>query len=78
MRVQNVANMLGASLEHAKQRVIRRESRRRAFIRHSFNADVRDPLNYDLTINTGQLNTESAVDAVIGALIGCQKKSIQM
>jgi cytidylate kinase len=72
VRVQNIANMFGTSLELAKQRVIRRESRRRAFIRHSFNADVRDPLNYDLAINTGKLNTEAAVEAVIGAIIGCQ------
>ena len=75
LRVQNVANMFGVSLEQAKQRVIRRESRRRAFIRHSFNADVRDPLNYDLTINTGKLSTASAVEAVIGAIIGCQDKN---
>jgi cytidylate kinase len=66
--------MFGTSLEQAKQRVIRRESRRRAFIRHSFNANVRDPLNYDLTINTGKLDTESAVEAVVGAIIGCQGK----
>ena len=75
VRVQNVANMFGVSLDQAKQRVIRRESKRRAFIRHSFNADVRDPLNYDLTINTGKLSTASAVEAVMGAILGCQNKN---
>jgi cytidylate kinase len=75
VRVQNVANMFGVSLDQAKQRVIRRESKRRAFIRHSFNADVRDPLNYDLTINTGKLSTASAVEAVIGAILGCRNKN---
>ena len=75
MRVQNVANEFATSFEHAKQRVIRRESRRRAFIRHYFNTDVRDPLNYDLTINTGKLGIESAVEAVVGTIIGCQGKN---
>jgi cytidylate kinase len=75
IRVKNIANMFSVSFEQAKQRVIRRESRRRAFIRHSFNADIRDPLNYDLTINTGKLGTASAVEAVIGAIIGCQDKN---
>jgi cytidylate kinase len=74
VRVHNVANMFGVSLEQAKQRVIRRESKRRAFIRHSFNADIRDPLNYDLTINTGKVSTASAAEAVIGAILGSQNK----
>jgi cytidylate kinase len=76
LRVQNVANMLGVSLEQARQRVVRRESRRRAFIRHSFNVDVMDPLNYSLAINTGKLVTASTVAAVIGAIFGCQNKNI--
>jgi cytidylate kinase len=75
VRVQNVANMFGVSLEQAKQRVIRRESKRRAFIRHSFNADIRDPLNYDFTINTGKVSTASAAEAVIGAILGSQNNN---
>ena len=39
--------------EKAMKRVIGRESRRSAFIRKSYNADISDPENYDLTINTG-------------------------
>jgi len=51
-----------------RQRIIRRESKRRAFIRQSFNAKITDPYNYDLTLNTGAKKIESAVEAVIGAV----------
>jgi hypothetical protein len=49
--------------------------RKLAFRRRSFNADVRDPINYDLKINTRKLVIEAAVEAVIGAIIGCQGKN---
>jgi cytidylate kinase len=48
--------------------VIERESRRSAFIRQSYDADIADPENYDLTINTGRMRIESAVEAVIAAV----------
>ncbi len=67
-RIQNVASFFGVSVEEAKKRVIQRESRRRAFIRQSFHADISDPILYDLTINTGKISCEAAVEAVIGAV----------
>ena len=69
VRIQNIARRFGVSAEEAKRRVIRRESRRSAFIRQSFNADISDPIHYDLTISTGNLSIESAVEAVIGAVM---------
>ena len=69
VRIQNIARRFDVSAEEAKRRVIRRESRRSAFIRQSFNADISDPLHYDLTITTGKLSIESAVEAVIGAVM---------
>ena len=69
VRIQNIARRFGVSSEEARRRVIRRESRRSAFIRQSFNADITDPIHYDLTINTGNLSIESAVEAVIGAMM---------
>jgi cytidylate kinase len=57
------------SKEKAKQRVIRRESKRRAFVRQSFNAKITDPHNYDLIINTGKMRIESAIEAVIGPVM---------
>ena len=69
VRILNIARRFGVSAEEAKRRVIRRESRRSAFIRQSFNADISDPIYYDLTISTGNLSIESAVEAVIGAVM---------
>ena len=69
VRIQNIARRFGVSSEEARRRVIRRESRRSAFIRQSFNADISDPIHYDLTINTAKLSIESAVEAVIGAVM---------
>lgn len=65
-RVNNVAEAFGVTREEAKRRVINRENRRSAFIRQSFHADVADPCNYDLVINTQSLT----IDAVLGAVIG--------
>ena len=69
VRIQNIAHRFGVSTEEAKRRVIRRESRRSAFVRQFFNADISDPIHYDLTINTGNLSMASAVEAVIGAVM---------
>ena len=67
-RIREVALTHGAPVEEVKRRVIQRESRRKAFVRHSFNADISNPIHYDLTINTGKVSIESAVEAVIGAV----------
>jgi cytidylate kinase len=74
IRVQNVANWHKVAIEEARQRVIQRESKRRAFVRQSFNAKITDPHNYDLTINTGKMNIESAVEAVIGPVLVALKR----
>ena len=68
IRIQNVVRAYGVKEEDAKRRIIRRESRRRAFVRKSYNADISDPNNYDLVINTGRMEIEFAVEAVIAAL----------
>lgn len=69
-RVKNVADKYGVTREEAKRRVINRENRRGTFIRQSFNADVADPRNYDLVINTKTLDIDAAVGAVIGTMAG--------
>ena len=69
IRVQNVARWHNVPVEKARQRVIQRESKRRAFVRQSFNANITDPHNYDLVINTGKMKIKSAAEAVIGALM---------
>jgi cytidylate kinase len=70
VRVKNVAQEFGVTREEAKRRVINRENRRAAFIRQSFNADVADPRNYDLVVNTQKLDIDAALGAVIGMVVG--------
>jgi cytidylate kinase len=67
MRIQNVAKELGISTEEAKQLTIKTESDRKAFIRKFFNADIEDPQNYDLVINTENLDIEAAAESIKAA-----------
>jgi cytidylate kinase len=69
-RVKNVAKEFNVTREEAKRRVINRENRRSTFIRQSFNADVTDPRNYDLVVNTQKLNIDASLGAVIGMVVG--------
>ncbi|MEW6258995.1 MAG: cytidylate kinase-like family protein [Thermodesulfobacteriota bacterium] len=71
VRIQNIARLFKISEEEAKKRVNMREARRKAFIRKSFNADVADPVNYDLVINTEFLSFDSAVEIIQCALKRC-------
>lgn len=71
-RADNVAKTFGVTREEAKRRVINRENRRSGFIRQSFNANVANPQNYDLVLNTDKMSIESAVDAIVGAILGCK------
>lgn len=66
-RIHDVALHHRVTTDEAKRRVIQRESRRKAFVRRTFNAEISDPMHYDLIINTGKVNIEAAVAAVIGA-----------
>lgn len=70
VRMENVAREYNLSQAEAKRRVINTESNRRAFIRKYFNADIADPTNYDLVINTESLQVDHAVN-IIGAALGC-------
>ena len=67
-RIKNVAEEYNISPEDAKRRVMRTESDRRAFIRKYFNADITDPTNYDLTINTAVLGVDDAVKVISSVL----------
>lgn len=69
-RIQNVAHDFNLSAEEAKRRIIKTESNRKAFIRKYFNADIADPNNYDIVINTSTLSIDSVTD-VIAAALGC-------
>ena len=63
-RAQQVAQQFAISEEDALRRIDQTDANRRAFIRKYFHADIADPLNYDMVLNTGVLNIEQAADAV--------------
>jgi cytidylate kinase len=67
-RIENVTREFDISKKEAQRRVMRTESDRRAFIRKYFNADIADPNNYDLVINTDTLKLEDAVNVISAAL----------
>ena len=69
-RIRKVAQEFTLSEDDARRRVIKTESDRKAFIRKYFNADIADPDNYDLTINTKNLGIDHAAN-VIAAALGC-------
>ena len=69
VRIQNVVRTYGVKVEEARRRVIRREAKRGAFVKKSYDADISDPENYDLIINTGRMPIESAVETVVAAVI---------
>jgi len=70
LRVQNISKLLNLSEDEARKRVIMKEAKRKAFIRKSFNADIADPINYDLTFNTEFIRYEAAVEAALQILEG--------
>lgn len=63
-RISRVAEAHGLSREEAKTRVLRTEADRRAFVRKYFYSDIRDPIYYDMVLNTGTLSIESAAAAI--------------
>ena len=65
-RIGHVARTFGVTAKEARRRIMRTESDRKAFIRKYFYADIGDPLNYDLVLNTGSLNTDQAARAICG------------
>ncbi|MCP4105750.1 MAG: cytidylate kinase-like family protein [Desulfobacteraceae bacterium] len=68
IRVQNTAKQLSISNEKAEGQIIRTESDRRSFVRKYFNANIADPINYDMLINTEAISTDSAVNTIKSAI----------
>lgn len=70
LRSHHVAREFGLTEKDAERRIIKTESDRQAFVRKYFYADIADPTNYDLVVNTETFNLDLAVD-VIAAAMGC-------
>jgi cytidylate kinase len=70
VRIERIAKRFGAPSDAAKRRMTVRENRRQAFIRQSFNADICDPIHYDLILNTAYMSVGAGVESIIGAMMG--------
>ena len=68
VRISTVAHELNMSESEAQKMILRTDSDRRSFSRKYFYADVTDPLNYDLVINTTRMSIDAAVKSIIAAL----------
>jgi cytidylate kinase len=64
VRIRNIVRSYQVAEEAARRRILNRDSRRAAFVKKSFHADITDVLHYDLVVNTGKTSVEEAVEAV--------------
>jgi cytidylate kinase len=64
VRISNVMHAYNVSDKEAEIRITKTEKERRAFIKKYYNADLTDPVNYDLTLNTAHYNAGSAVKII--------------
>ncbi|PKN66590.1 MAG: cytidylate kinase-like family protein [Chloroflexi bacterium HGW-Chloroflexi-5] len=64
VRISNVKHAYGVTDKEAERRIIKTEKDRKAFIKKYFNADLTDPSNYDLTLNTTHYTTEAAAKII--------------
>jgi cytidylate kinase len=68
LRIQNVVKAFDCTEEEAKERIMTRQSRRKAFIHQAYPGDIGDPLGYDLVLHTGAMTIEAAVAAVVATV----------
>lgn len=67
-RINYVVGREGLNESAAQARIQLKDRERARYIQTQFARDVNDPMLYDLVINTGVLNLDSAVDLVLLAL----------
>jgi cytidylate kinase len=63
-RIRNISRIKSISEDDAKKEVITKEVKRKAFIRKSFDADIADPVNYDMIFNTEYIRYDAVVEMV--------------
>ena len=73
IRVQRHAERAGLTIPAAREAVLARDRASADFVRRYYDADVADPMLYDLIINTGKLTPSAAADLIISALARLSK-----
>jgi len=64
VRIKNVAREFGCPAEEARKQVVRTEAERRAYIRQYFQADMTDPVHFDVIVNTEFIAIEKAAETI--------------
>ena len=67
LRIANLVNFEGLSIPDAQKRVETLDEERRRFYRDCFNADIDNPLDYNLIVNTGRMGLATALDLIVAA-----------
>lgn len=67
-RARQIAARLNLPIEEARKEIQVSDANRDTFARQYFHHDARDPLNYDLVINTAEVGIEGGADLVMLAL----------
>lgn len=67
-RVERLAQREGLAPRDAAERVRRNDVRQAAFIRQVYGREVDDPSGFDLVLNMGALDVETAASAILAAL----------
>jgi cytidylate kinase len=68
IRIKNIAKRLNVPEPEAHKIVLKTDADRRSFIRKYFYADITDPHNFDVVINTGRISYDTAVESIIAGL----------
>jgi cytidylate kinase len=67
LRVSKTEKRKGLSKPEAERWIDQTDNDRTHFVKHRFNMDPDDPLNYDLIVNSGRYNTEECAELIVQA-----------
>lgn len=73
-RIDNLVAYKDMTVEEARKRIESTDSERARFVRNVFDADIDDPLRYDLVINAEYIDVEELVGTAIQAIRGKMDK----
>jgi cytidylate kinase len=68
VRVKRVMERLKLNERDARKEIARFDNGIRGFIERYFQADITDPINYDIVVNTNRLSVESAASIIVESL----------
>jgi len=68
VRIERIRKAQGLTIEGARSQIEQVDKEREKFIRSNFQHSARNPLDYDMVINTGHLSAGSAAEILLAAM----------